>query len=569
MSYKPRSLFRLIQEINFSLFLPHIQRPFVWDVDQMRRLFDSLMRNYPIQTLLFWRTKDAIKTRRFMPTVEWDAELHEYYETAKSAGGVEKVLVLDGQQRLQSLFAIFNGAICGANGNELLEAYFDVTKGHAAGDDGLQYPLEFAAKPASVRHYRLRDLLGKHDQKNAEEISEEVNTHLDAALSETPEAAKSREKQVRRNIAQLVSLLREEKYFWIEELDGVASQYPYEKILDIFVRVNSGGTKLDSGDLMFAAMKADWNEVEEKVEQMVELLNAGRLSFDKDFVLKCLVVTHGQGAELRPERFTTAEGDKLLKAIETDWAKAEEAFQQLRDFIATDLKLYSDKVIRSYGSFNPLFDYLYHNPKPDPVNRSLMKGYYYKSQLFSWYAVRTDQVIDAVHRVVGKACPNGFPLSEVKDYFTRSFGVPVVLTAEHLSDMRLRFIILNLVYAEQFADSPFNVAYKGNEPHIDHIYPQSMLRSQLKLNTAEINHIGNYRYLGASDNIRKRAELPASYFTRMKEGKVDIRKHLLLPDVSDDPSLLEFDAATYSDFRDRRTQAIFQISNRVVNPELA
>ena len=46
--YKPRSLLRLIEEINTSLFLPHIQRPFVWSEEQIEKLFDSLMRNYPI-----------------------------------------------------------------------------------------------------------------------------------------------------------------------------------------------------------------------------------------------------------------------------------------------------------------------------------------------------------------------------------------------------------------------------------------------------------------------------------------------------------------------------------------
>ncbi|MEQ1830563.1 MAG: hypothetical protein ABL921_31700 [Pirellula sp.] len=56
------------------------------------------MRDYPIQTLLFWRTKDAIKARKFMSSVEWDADLHDYYDTAKSEMGVEKVFVLDGQQ---------------------------------------------------------------------------------------------------------------------------------------------------------------------------------------------------------------------------------------------------------------------------------------------------------------------------------------------------------------------------------------------------------------------------------------------------------------------------------------
>jgi hypothetical protein len=59
-----------------------------------------------------------------------------------------------------------------------------------------------------------------------------------------------------------------------------------------------------------------------------------------------------------------------------------------------------------------------------------------------------------------------------------------VLPVEHLGDTRLRFIVLNLVYVERFGRSPFNVLYNGNEPHIDHIYPQSPLRTQLKLPTS-------------------------------------------------------------------------------------
>src|SRR2546422_8798939 len=121
MSYKPRTLFRLIQDINRDLFLPHIQRPFVWDEEQMLRLFDSLMRNYPIQTLLFWRTKDEIKARKFMDTVDWDADLSDYYDKIKSKQDVEKTFVLDGQQRLQTLYALFKVGISGKNSTEQLD----------------------------------------------------------------------------------------------------------------------------------------------------------------------------------------------------------------------------------------------------------------------------------------------------------------------------------------------------------------------------------------------------------------------------------------------------------------
>lgn len=569
MAYKPRSLFSLIEDIdNKKLVLPHIQRPFVWEEHQIRRLFDSLMRNYPIQTFLFWRTKDPIKVREFMPCIDWDADLHDLYNEQKSEAGIEKTFVLDGQQRLQTLYALFNGQIAGSDAKVKLEGYVDLSAGDTPNEDGLIYDVRFSATTLPLPHYRIRDLIGSDSQKNAETIAERINDMMDSTLTETEEVRKLRQRRVRHNCSQLRSLLREENHFWVQELDGVADAFPYKKILDIFVRVNSGGTKLDAGNLMFAAMKEGWSEIEENVEEIAELLNNKKLSFDKSFVLKCLVVAHGMGAELNPEKFTSASGATLLATIQNDWPRAEAAFQQLRDFIENQLKLYSDKVVRSYGSFIPIFDYLYQNPKPEEGNRLLMRAYYYKSQLFNWYGSRTDNLINVMHGINNKAQGANFPLAEIKSYFGSSRQLDTELKPKHLTDIRIRYIILNLIYVERFGASPFNVRYKGNEPHIDHIYPQSALRNQLGLVTEEVNSIGNYRFLGASDNMRKRAELPADYFTRLKQNQVNIDNHLLLPDVASNPTLLKFDVATYRDFRDRRLQAIFEIANRVVNPEV-
>jgi hypothetical protein len=567
MSYKPRSLFRLFEDINSVVFLPHIQRPFVWDEEQMRRLFDSLMRNYPIQTLLFWRTKDAIKARKFMQEVEWDADLSDYYDKTRSAAGVEKVFVLDGQQRLQTLVALFNGAIKANDGKSDLEAYFNVASGNVMHDGELLYPIQFHAAPQLLPLYRLRNLMTTDAQKNASTLAEDVNEALDGQLTEDADERKKRQRRVRENMQQLVTLLREDRHFWVEELDGVANEYPYKKILDIFVRVNSGGTKLDASDLMFAAMKEAWGEIEQNVESIVEVLNDGRLNFDKSFALKCLVVAHGRGAELTSDKFTSSEGEILIDAIESDWPRSEAAFQELRDFIANDLKLYGDKVVRSYSSFVPLFDYLFHNPKPDEINRGLMRSYYYKSQLFNWYGAQTDNVINAMHTRLGRPVPTGFPIASVLDYFRDSRKLETVLRREHLLNMRIRFIILNLIYVERFGISPFNVCFKGNEPHVDHIFPQSALKALLKLPIEEVNHIGNYRFVGATDNIRKRAELPDSFFGRLKTKGVDIAGHLLLPEFADDPTGLKLDVATYRDFRDRRLTAIFETADKVVNAE--
>jgi hypothetical protein len=507
-----------------------------------------------------------------MKQVEWDADLSGYYEPNVSKAGHEKVFVLDGQQRLQTLYATFAGAISLENGSRA-EAYFDVTSGEKYDDSGLLYALKFSPDPLSLPWYRIADLQGKDAQKVSEELSEAANDALDAVdaaasagAKPSDESQKARQKRVRRNFGQLVSLLREEKHFWVQELDGVANQFPYRTVLDIFVRVNSGGTKLDASDLMFAAMKEGWDEIEQVIEETTELLNSTNLEFDKTFPLKCLLVVHGRGAETSPEKFTEADGATLLQEMKEGWDRAEQAFQELRDFLKADLKVYADKIVRSYNSFIPLFDYLYFNPKPNERSKALMRGYYYKAQLFGWYSQSTDAVINSLHGIVGKACSEGFPMEGIKENF-RIRGMATSLRLDHLNQTRLRFILLNLVYVDQMGGSPFDVKFKGNEPHIDHIYPRHALITKLGLTSGEVNTIGNYRFVGATDNIRKRAELPASYFGRLKASGAPIEKHLLLDQFAEDTNLLKFDVDTYRSFRDLRAKKLWVICNRTVNPE--
>src|ERR1039458_5353158 len=151
MSYKPRTLFRILEDIQRNeLLLPHIQRAFVWEDEQMVKLFDSLMRSYPVQTLLFWRTKENIKARKFMTTIDRDVELSTLYEPSKTPAGVDKTFVLDGQQRIQTLHALFCGGVVTAEG-AVAEAYFDVTAGAAEINGGdLLHQVQFRSEERRV-----------------------------------------------------------------------------------------------------------------------------------------------------------------------------------------------------------------------------------------------------------------------------------------------------------------------------------------------------------------------------------------------------------------------------------
>ncbi len=254
--------------------------------------------------------------------------------------------------------------------------------------------------------------------------------------------------------------------------------------------------------------------------------------------------------------------------MESNWERAEVAFTELRDFIVKDLRLFSDKIIRSYNAFIPLFDYLYYNPKPNEATRTLMRAYYHKAQLFNWYANQTNITLNSLHATLGKATPSGFDLTGVKAYFKDKRNDIVELQDSHLADNRLRSIILGMVYAEKWGASPFDVMFKGNDPHVDHIYPQYMLRSKLGQTTKEINDIGNLRYFGASDNIRKRAQLPSSYFAGLKKSNVEIEKHLLLKEYAEDPSKLEFTVEAFTAFRTKRRAEIWKLAKKAVDPEV-
>jgi len=104
------------------------------------------MREYPIQTFLFWRTKEEIRARHFMPAIDFDADLSALYDMNRSAAGIEKIFVLDGQQRLQTLHAIFRGGVRDDSG-VIEEAYFDITAGDVEVDNGdILHKLTFSSQ---------------------------------------------------------------------------------------------------------------------------------------------------------------------------------------------------------------------------------------------------------------------------------------------------------------------------------------------------------------------------------------------------------------------------------------
>jgi hypothetical protein len=560
---KTRPLYEILDDINRVIYLPHIQRPFVWSEDQVRKLLDSLLKEYPIQTLLFWRTKDEIKARRFMDVVPEDVDLHTLYDAHASQAGSERLFVLDGQQRLQGLRTLFDGALQ-TEGGDRREAWIDLTSGHTQDDEGFWYGIRFARDAPGPSWYRIANLRSVHVKMSGSTLGRQEANRIQPSLAGSSDEINAALDRVQDNAAALVRIVKDEQVFWYEQLDGIVKDYPYERVLEVFVRVNNGGTKLDGGDLMFAAMKGLSNDIEKQVEEIALQLSIGDLDFDKGWVLKAIVLALTGNAALSPRLFVGADGDSLMTQISDEWPRVEAAFQQLHDLIKHDIGVTTDRLIRSYVALIPVVDYLLHFPGPDPSQRRRIAGYFHKAQLFNWFGASTDQLLSGLHGKIATA--NGlFPLEEIKTFFA-GYRRDVELTADNISGARIRAMVLNLVYREKFDASLFESQFPGNAPHIDHIYPRARLKP-LGLASDEINHLGNFRFVGAKDNIRKRAEPPDAHFSRMKNDRVPVDKHLLAEPWASNPSLLTLDVSTYGRFRDDRFAAILAIARRIVNPE--
>jgi hypothetical protein len=224
--------------------LPEFQRGYVWNRDQVRALFDSLYRRHPVGGLLVWGTESKTASHR------GDGQL---------AAGVVKLL-LDGQQRMTSLYGVVRGKP---------PKFFD---GNQQAFTGLMFHLESEAfsffQPMKMKGDPLWVDVTQLMRKGTAGLGEFV-----AKLITVPELMpKIGEYSAR--LGQLLGLTEIELH--IEELTG--TEKSLDVVVDIFNRVNSGGTKLSKGDLALAKICADWPEARDH-EDKAEGMEYGRLRF--------------------------------------------------------------------------------------------------------------------------------------------------------------------------------------------------------------------------------------------------------------------------------------------------
>jgi uncharacterized protein with ParB-like and HNH nuclease domain len=358
MSYESRCISDIILDnINRDLYLPAIQREYVWDTTMVEKLFDSIMGDYPISSFLFWRIKEENKkdwiTYRFI--TDFDSENPHNQEADLSGINRDIFLVLDGQQRLTSLYIGLKGSYTYFYYRKRKTfLYLNILKEPVKNEenpDELTYQFQFRENDKNDNGQlwypvgRILDFLDAEDAKN----------DIDRLLKPFNDNQKSIAKRL---IGQLHSRIHTYKLINFYE----EKSQDYDKVVEVFIRANTGGKKLDYSDILLSTATAKWNKLNARDElynftDEINTIGDG-YNFDKDFVLKgSLFLTEELPIQYKVKNFTKSN----LEKIENNWDNIKNSITQTVNLVSK--YGFSRNNITSSGALLPIALFINKNKK--------------------------------------------------------------------------------------------------------------------------------------------------------------------------------------------------------------
>ncbi|OXI95615.1 MULTISPECIES: DUF262 domain-containing protein [Burkholderia] len=439
-----------------GFWLPNIQRPFVWSEEQICRLFDSILREYPISTLLVWKTTSSIRRRKFIDNWTSSLRLSSFYVPEDSK---KKSLVLDGQQRLQSLYI----GLCGSyEGKEL---HFDVLSGSSALPDDIKYRFEFkVSASANFPWIKFKDLVFTTWKKR--DLMQSIESKAGRILVD------NEKNRLEDNLDLIDRTFKMDEAVTYQELDSIDNPalYTEDDVVEVFIRANSGGTKLEKSDLLFSLLNASWDVADKQMEELLDDLNRHGFSFDRDFVLKTCLVLLDQGAQYEVSKFRKP---GVREAIEAQWDKLSDSIRAVADFVRSKTYIQCDKALPSYIALIPLV-YIRHHFTNAWASAANVENFLVRTLLAGAFSGQSDRILDALVKRFKELerfdADEGFAI-------IRSQNRSLEITHDRFFEMgygsKNIHLILNLWYPV-FSHVP---AYDNNLPQVDHIFPQSRLKA--------------------------------------------------------------------------------------------
>jgi len=578
MGYQmPISIKKVVEGIQSNEYiLPAIQREFVWDIEQIEKFFDSLMKEYPIGIFLFWKINPESLQRfqfyRFMD--RFHERDFKHNEPIELVGQHDATAVLDGQQRLTAL----NIGLRGWYAHKM--PYYHWNSDHAFPRKklylDLRKPSEDPEKDYEFKFLREVDL--EKDQNNPSiywfpvdkiidfnEMQDAFEYCVDAGLTE------SGDKYPHKTLLRLWSVIHKDNavHYFLEEEQNL------DRVLNIFIRVNSGGTQLSYSDLLLSIAIAQWEELDarEEIYNLVDELNSvgEGFNFSKDFVLKSsLVLSDTTQIAFKVDNFNR----ENMNRIEKSWEGISRALRLTANLVSS--WGYSRQTLVSANALIPIAYFIF--KRGNPVNiveskqwedeRKKIRRWLITALLKRAFSGQSDSVL-RTNRGVLQDSMDGFPEEELYSKLAASSKNMSFSEAEldglisYQYDQRYTFSVLALLYPWLKYDQHF---------HVDHIYPRSMF-TQSNLESLgvprdrwfewldHVNDLANLQLLQGLQNEEKSDQDFEQWLMDRCEGELEIdfyREQHMIPEID-----LRFE--NFPEFRVKREEMIKQKLRGTVN----
>lgn len=512
---------------NGHMALPEFQRGYVWNRDQVRGLFDSLYRRHPVGGLLVWATESRTATHR------GDGPL---------AAGVVKLL-LDGQQRMTSLYGVVRGKP---------PKFFD---GNSQTFSGLRFHLESETfeffQPVKMKDDPLWVDVTELMRRGSAGLGEFVTR-----LSVQPELVTKVGEYVGR-LSRLLGITEVDLH--IEEVTGADKSL--DVVVDIFNRVNSGGTKLSKGDLALAKICADWPEGRDKMKAKLKEWANADYQFSLDWLLRSVntVLTGEAKFQYLHEKSAEEVKDALERAIRH--------IDKSLNLISGRLGLDHDQVFFGRFGVPVMARYLDQRQAKQlgPMGekeRDKLLFWYVQAAMWGRFSGSTESYID--QDLAALEGEEG-GLDKLLDQLRLWHG-GLRAEAGHFTGWSLGarfypvlYLLTRMGAARDWGTGlPLKASLLGkmNRLEVHHIFPKSQLYKR-KYARTEVNALANFCFLTKDTNLDISNRLPEDYFPEVEKAHPGSLASQWIPD---DPALWRMDR--FRDFLEARKVLLAAELNR-------
>ncbi len=516
---------------NGKYVMPAFQRQYVWSMEQIEKLWDSILLDYPIATFLFWHVDDDNVSWdtyfcNFLSEVTFDSRKQAdsaNYELSSINVNLTDTAVLDGQQRLTSLFLSLYGqayirqkhARKKIAGGTVVKLLIELNKNRLAVDEeeynSKKFDIRFAERigKLSPTQFEVKNIL---DPQFREDSTREQA--IEKAIVNVPPESKEYARGILNQLYRKIFVEKLIRYTKIKDMKQ-------DDALEMFVRFNSGGKALKKHEITMSILEAYWPSAKTEFGKVLEGPYAG---FGTDFIVRAALMLYGDVVKSNINK-------QIAEDLKNHWQEFKKALRNL-ETVLKSMKIEVSRFANSWNVLLPIIYFIYYNPEYEK-NLEGIRAYLVRAVLFTYFQSGTTSKLQQMK-------------SSINSY---NYEITVDMMENQISDLRVTDgKIDDILNAEKGSRVAGEVLYflgldwinKNYKYEQDHLHPDERFNRTNPVSVpmeewnkwrSNRNRLPNLHLLEGRQNASKNDMRLVDYYNDMNdEQKAVFRKEALIPD---------------------------------------